>query len=97
MAAGIARQVADEHASDIKRFVAGSIGPTNRTASLSASTTGILKHLFRNLLKPIPKPPVVWCGRRRHSSYRDGIRHTQRKGAIFAADVVNMNWLIRCR
>ncbi len=38
-AAAIARRVADEFKSDKPRFVAGSFGPTNRTASMSADVS----------------------------------------------------------
>jgi len=92
-AARIARQVADEYASDIKpRFVAGSIGPTNRTASLSPDVNqpGYRNICFDELVEAYTEATRGLVAGGADILLIETVFDTlNAKAAIFAADVVN--------
>ena len=64
------------------RFVAGSLGPTNRTASISPDVNDPAARnvTFGELAAPTARPPRACRGRRGPPAHRDHLRHAQRQG-----------------
>ncbi len=85
-AAKIAREAADawtKKTPDKPRFVAGAIGPTNRTASISpdVNNPGFRNVSFDALVEAYASADArPDRGRRRHHPDRDGVRHAERQG-----------------
>ena len=85
-AAKIAREAADawtEKTPDKPRFVAGAIGPTNRTASISpdVNNPGFRNVSFDALVDAYTSADArPDRRRRRHHPHRDGVRHAERQG-----------------
>ncbi len=83
--ARLAREAADlaEQKDGRRRFVAGAIGPTNRTASISPDVNNpgyravTLRRAQGRLCAGRPRPDR---GRRRHHPGRDDLRHAERQG-----------------
>ena len=66
-----------------KRFVAGALGPTNRTASISpdVSQSGLPRHHVRSAARGLCRAGARPARRRRRSAAdRDDLRHAQRQG-----------------
>ena len=84
-AAQVARRAADEVAARTgrPRFVAGALGPTNRTASLSPDVNdpGFRNVTFDELVATYAEADArAGRGRRRPDPGRDHLRHAERQG-----------------
>ena len=103
-AAKLAREAADawtEKTPDKPRFVAGAIGPTNRTASISPDVNN---PGFRNVSFDALVDGLLDAGarpdrrRRRYHPDRDGLRHAERQGRRLRRRAgVRARWASSCR
>ena len=103
-AAKLARDAADaatRKTPDQPRFVAGALGPTNRTASISpdVNNPGFRNVTFDELVEAYAEQARgADRGRRRPAADRDHVRHAQRQGGgLCGSTRCSTSWASSCR